>query len=83
MVVVLVRHRAPLTLRLRAAAGILQERDARKEPTVPSTVADELLTNPFIRVRSPAVRAFARCEDPVEVLGALREAKNAFGRTAL
>ncbi len=76
MVVVLVRHRAPLTLRLRAAAGMLQERDARKEPTVPSTVADELLTNPFIRVRSPAVRAFAR-------FGALREAKNAFGRTAL
>ena len=60
-------------------AVCLQEHDARKQPTVPSTIADELMTNPFMRVRTAAARARAGCEDPVAVLAALREAKNVFG----
>lgn len=52
-------------------------------PSVPSTLADELRTNVFLRTSSPAVRAFthgdaAATVDDVDVLSRLREAKNAF-----
>ena len=64
-----------------AAATALREAD---RPTVPSTMADELATNVFLRCAEPAVVAFthpgadAARVDPVEVLARLREAKNAF-----
>lgn len=59
-------------------------RRAAGEPTLPSTLADELATNPFLRSRVPAVRTAAearegrRLEDPVEVFAAIRAWKNAF-----
>jgi hydroxyacylglutathione hydrolase len=50
---------------------------------VPSTLGEERATNPFMRVREPEVRAFARERgaderDPVAVLGAVRAAKDSF-----
>lgn len=54
------------------------------EPCVPTTVAREKATNPFMRVREPAVKAYALrhgardVNDPIEVLAALRRAKDAF-----
>jgi hydroxyacylglutathione hydrolase len=57
---------------------------ARDEPTVPSTIADELATNPFLRCDEPEVRASAerhagrRLESAVDVFAAIREWKNAF-----
>lgn len=56
----------------------------RDEPTLPSTIAQEKATNPFVRVREPAVVASAekhagrKLNGPVEVLGVLREWKNNF-----
>ena len=53
-------------------------------PTLPSTVAQEKATNPFVRVREPAVVAAANrhagktLSDPVSVLAAIREWKNSF-----
>lgn len=60
-----------------------QQRD-RGLPTLPSTVGQEKATNPFVRVREPAVIASASryagkpLNDPVSVLAAIREWKNAF-----
>ena len=60
-----------------------QQRD-RGEPTLPSTIAQEKATNPFVRVGEPAVIASAAQHagkplgDPVSVLAAIREWKNAF-----
>ena len=57
---------------------------AKKDPTVPSTIADELDTNPFLRWASPEVIASASRQagralaSPVEVFTAVREWKNAF-----
>ncbi len=57
---------------------------ARGEPTVPSTIADELATNPFLRCDVAAVRAAAERRRPgasastVETFAAIREWKNAF-----
>ncbi|GLD95826.1 hypothetical protein PINS_up004504 [Pythium insidiosum] len=58
-------------------------------PTIPSTVADERATNPFLRVAHTDVQRFVVAEcgvdsalaarDPVAVMGALRAAKDTFG----
>ena len=69
----------------------LAERKARESakrergvPTVPSTIAEELATNPFLRCAEPAVIAAAerhagrRLADPVEVFAEIREWKNRF-----
>ncbi len=57
---------------------------ARGEPTVPSTLALEKATNPFLRCDQPAVRAAAEQRapgagaDPVSTFAAIRAWKNAF-----
>jgi hydroxyacylglutathione hydrolase len=69
----------------------LRERIRRDEakrahgfPTVPSTLAEERTTNPFLRIGEPAVIAAAeahagrRLTDPVDVFATLREWKNRF-----
>src|SRR4051812_44036116 len=59
----------------------LRERDL---PTLPSTIAKEKATNPFLRVREPAVIESAskylgrRAGDPAGVFAALRQWKNQF-----
>ncbi|RQM10272.1 hypothetical protein B5M09_010984 [Aphanomyces astaci] len=47
--------------------------------TIPSTIASELDTNPFMRVDHPAVQKYAGSADPVTVMAVLREKKNSFG----
>jgi hydroxyacylglutathione hydrolase len=57
---------------------------ARGEPTVPSTIADERATNPFLRAAVPAVRAAAEAHaghalpDAVASFAVLRQWKNEF-----
>jgi len=57
---------------------------AQGTPTVPTTIAQELATNPFMRCTEPAVARSASTQagraisDPVEVLAAIREWKNKF-----
>lgn len=58
---------------------------AAGEPTVPSTIAEELDTNVFMRTRQPSVHRFTHPDapegshiDPIEVMAKLREAKNNF-----
>jgi len=68
-------------LELEAKAGKLRDRDL---PTLPSTIAQEKATNPFVRCGEPAVIASANrytgktLNDPVSVLAAIREWKNNF-----
>ena len=65
--------------RLREAA-----KRERGEPTLPSTIAEELATNPFVRCSEPEVIASAErhaggpLADAVAVFAELREWKNAF-----
>jgi len=54
---------------------------SKKEYTVPSTIAEELTFNPFMRVTNPDVIknvGLPEGSDPVKVMHALREAKNNF-----
>ena len=56
----------------------------RREPTVPTTVAEELATNPFLRCDSAALRASIgkqfpeAVDDPVAVFARVRQLKDAF-----
>jgi hydroxyacylglutathione hydrolase len=51
---------------------------SRGEPTVPSTIADELAHNPFLRPLAPAHVARFGERDPVRAFAALRSAKDTF-----
>jgi len=51
---------------------------AKGEPTVPSTIADELAVNPFMRCDEPSVRARFPGETGPDVLAAVRRAKDSF-----
>jgi hydroxyacylglutathione hydrolase len=65
-----------------------KERDTAKqlrgEPTLPSTIAEELATNPFLRCAEPEVVASAekhagrKLHGPIEVFAEIRAWKNAF-----
>jgi hydroxyacylglutathione hydrolase len=69
---------------LRQRQADAQAKRDRGEPTVLSTIAEELATNPFLRVDEPAVRAAAelhsggRLADRVAVFAEVRACKNAF-----
>ena len=65
----------------RAAAAKLADAQAareRGEPTVPSTVGEELATNPFLRCGEASVAARFPGANEVEVFAAVRRAKDSF-----
>ncbi|NWH40215.1 HAGHL protein, partial [Chloropsis hardwickii] len=55
-----------------------QQRDDEDLPTVPSTLQEEFLYNPFLRVTEEPVQRFTGRTDPVEVLRALRSERDNF-----
>ena len=60
-------------------ARIASLRDAG-QPTVPSTIGEERVTNPFLRADDPALQAAVGMAgaDPVRVLAEIRQRKNSF-----
>ncbi|XP_041318237.1 hydroxyacylglutathione hydrolase-like protein isoform X2 [Pyrgilauda ruficollis] len=54
------------------------KRDDEDLPTVPSTLHEEFLYNPFLRVTEEAVQRFTGRTEPVEVLRALRSHRDNF-----
>lgn len=67
-----------------ARKAIEQARRDRDEPTVPTTIADELATNPFLRWSTATVKASAErhagreLKEPAAIFASLREWKNSF-----
>lgn len=51
-----------------------------KEPTVPSTIGEEKLFNPFMRVDEASVQEHVGKHDPVMVMESLRNEKNNFSK---
>jgi len=75
------RHVEPKNAHIAQRAADIEAMRARGEPTVPGTIAEELKSNPFLRVEVPEVRAhvgLGENADPIEVLARLREEKNSF-----
>ncbi len=71
-------HVDPDNVDARRALEAAREKRARGESTVPSTIATERATNPFLRVAAPAMRDRFGGGDPVSVLAAVRKAKDEF-----
>jgi hydroxyacylglutathione hydrolase len=75
---------------LRTKFDLAWGRRERSLPSVPSTIADELATNPFLRTDDPDVARMVSMlasaslarqvdpDDPVDVLGAMRELKDRY-----
>ena len=51
--------------------------------SVPSTLEEEFSYNPFMRVDQEEIHKFTGTTDPIEAMGALRNAKDAFKPSAL
>ncbi|KAJ2890872.1 hypothetical protein GGI21_006025, partial [Coemansia aciculifera] len=54
------------------------ERCAKLACTMPSSIAEELATNPFMRVDQPALQIAASRTSAIDVLGELRRMKDNF-----
>ncbi|GBP71848.1 Hydroxyacylglutathione hydrolase, mitochondrial [Eumeta japonica] len=54
-----------------------QQRNEGK-PTVPSTIGEEKLYNPFMRVTEPAVQKYANANEPIETMKTIRQKKDNF-----
>ncbi|MDO9106829.1 MAG: hydroxyacylglutathione hydrolase [Methylovulum sp.] len=65
---------------LQERMAIINQLRAKHEPTVPSTIAQELATNPFFREDSPSLQATLGMPagDPVAVFARLRQLKDVF-----
>jgi hydroxyacylglutathione hydrolase len=68
---------------IRDKVARVAELRSRGEPTVPSTLAEERATNPFLRVGSPEIVTKVAAElradrSPAAVLGAVRRAKDKY-----
>lgn len=75
----------PGNLALAQRVDVETAKRARNEPTVPSTIALEKATNPFLRYREPEIigtlvqqKGFDAGAPPVKAFAALREWKNTF-----
>ena len=70
----------PDNAELVARAGEIDELRGQGKPTVPTTIARELATNPFLRPDDPAIRAHLGMQDATdaEVFGEIRRRKDSF-----
>lgn len=71
-------HADPDNAELRLYAAQVEKIRARGEPTVPTILARELATNPFLRADDSALRDRWGGQNPAETFAALRAAKDNF-----
>lgn len=65
---------AALLERMEACARLRADR----QPTVPGTIAEELATNPFMRVVDSGLQKNVKAKDAIEAMGIIRRSKDAF-----
>lgn len=71
-------HVEPENRAAEAKLGVAREQRDRGESTVPSTIADELATNPFLRTDEPTIRGRFPGASAASVFASLRRAKDTF-----
>jgi hydroxyacylglutathione hydrolase len=72
------QHVDPENVDIKKKAEWTKERDSQGAFTVPTTIQEEKLINPFLRTETAAMQKFTGRSDPVDVLAALRKAKDNF-----
>ncbi|GFO28215.1 hydroxyacylglutathione hydrolase-like protein-like [Plakobranchus ocellatus] len=63
---------------VKARLDLAEKQRGNGEPTIPSTIKDELAFNPFMRVKEASVQNHTGESDPVKAMGVLRSKKDAF-----
>ncbi|KAL2558324.1 Hydroxyacylglutathione hydrolase cytoplasmic [Forsythia ovata] len=66
----------PDNVRISQKLSWAQQKRKAGLPTIPSTIAEELETNPFVRVDLPEVQEKVGCKSPVEALREIRQRKD-------
>jgi hydroxyacylglutathione hydrolase len=75
------QHVEPNNADVKARAEKVSAARAKNQPTVPGTMADELATNPFLRVNSAEIRKTLKIDPAAsesDALGMIRAAKDSF-----
>lgn len=72
------RHVEPDNEDIKKKLAWAKEKFSNGEPTIPSTLADELTFNPFMRVKEKTVQDHVKQTDPVETMRSLRKEKDTF-----
>ncbi len=68
----------PTNATLREKINWAKLRRSKNLPTIPSTLREEMLYNPFLRVHDDVIRNAVGGNDPVTVLANLRRKKDTF-----
>ncbi|CAH2980137.1 unnamed protein product [Chilo suppressalis] len=71
-------HVEPSNEEIRKKIEWSTERRQEGKPTVPSTIAEEKLYNPFMRVTQPTIMKFANCSDAIQTMKTIRSHKDNF-----
>lgn len=71
-------HAEPDNTDMKAKLSWAESQRAKGLPTIPSTIAEELKINPFMRVGSPSAQKHTGKTDPIEVMRFLRQEKDSF-----
>ncbi|XP_027331991.1 hydroxyacylglutathione hydrolase cytoplasmic-like isoform X2 [Abrus precatorius] len=66
----------PDNLRIQQKLTWAQNQRQAGQPTIPSTIEDEMETNPFMRVDLAELQEKVGCKSPVEALGEIRKRKD-------
>ncbi|KAM9013329.1 hydroxyacylglutathione hydrolase, mitochondrial isoform 2-T2 [Ara ararauna] len=72
------RHVEPNNAAIREKLAWAKAKYDSGEPTIPSTIAEEFMYNPFMRVREKTVQEHAGETDPIRTMGAIRKEKDNF-----
>ncbi|XP_061356637.1 hydroxyacylglutathione hydrolase cytoplasmic-like, partial [Gastrolobium bilobum] len=66
----------PDNLKIRQKLTLAQNQKQAGQPTIPSTIEEEMETNPFMRVDLPELQEKLGCKSPVEALREIRKRKD-------
>jgi len=71
-------HVDPENIHVKEKLEWSKHRRDRSLPTIPSTIGEEKLYNPFMRTNQPAIQQHFNLTDAVDIMGALRKDKDNF-----
>ncbi|XP_046402364.1 hydroxyacylglutathione hydrolase, mitochondrial isoform X2 [Ischnura elegans] len=72
------QHVEPANENIQDKMSWAHSKRSKEEPTVPSTIGEEKLINPFMRVLDPAVQQHAGQNEPIATMGFIRTEKDSF-----
>ncbi|XP_067006492.2 hydroxyacylglutathione hydrolase, mitochondrial isoform X2 [Anabrus simplex] len=72
------QHVEPTNEDIKKKMAWAEGKRAHRQPTVPSTIGEEKLYNPFMRVTEKSVQEHAKISDPIKTMGFIRREKDDF-----